>query len=863
MTSRDQLLTFLNALGFRTGKGHASPYGQPLPLVTGWAFDEATALVALFVEDPEHLQGPDVWRELLFALSGLRHELRRGRSTALGAPVVFALLADEAEAQRLHSLVEHLTQQYLLFSRVELNAIVLSDPNAEPYRALAPLLPRCRDAVDKQIVLSHELLDSLSSQLQDEISELAERIDPALRSRSAEVGRDYSARLAALLHTDGSQMRPPLEAWRRLVLTNFRSFASTTVGLKELTLVEGLNGTGKSSIIEALEILWAGTTQRKPIDDDAKVFDRHLSRNGVGEWTIAGTSSDQTAESKTASSTGPSTDGIRLARNVLTQDSAMDIASESRANRYAELLRMTGLAVPELLTESERLNRDAKAQVDRVLVRLNLQPLKSIAIRAVDQVRTALSNAASYEVPSVDDVREAESILYGRAKAIGLSYREMDFAAGSAASARLASFRQLATRSAHDLSSSDQLVALVRQIYKDLIEQADVCAGRAQALDVLAAQVVSDSDIAAPPPRDAAELPAPVALAWLHAGRALRQSVGELRRLRSQVRSEAWRQRLDGFLQHGEELAEGVPYSELDALSSSPTRSLPRALAHRPADLRVLAQAGLSETTVQDVPSDVQSAMTGLAQTLRVYVSDLKDVADRILECPLVRLRGVENDLHDSLARFEMARQLKGPLTQAQETLLNDLIRGPLEPVLAELISALTRFEWYFQPFEMAISRGQVRFGGLAVPPGTGLDVRMLLNAGEREIVTIAWFLALHMLQRPENRKVLVLDDPFSQLDENNQAALLATLRVVTRLTRPQLVLITCHERVLADTVEREFAKVAGWPSDLIRLRCARKPTGESMVQIVPGEADGADLASEIQRLGLRSDEDLPIAQTT
>src|SRR5216684_1566725 len=149
MTSRDKLLTFLENLGFRTGIGQVSPFGQPLPLVSGWAVDESTAMVALFVEDQEQLKNPDPWQELLFALSGLRHELRRGRPAALGAPVVFALLADDAEEQRLRRLVEELTRQYLLFSRVELNTVVLSDDSLDPYRALAPLLPRCRDAIDK------------------------------------------------------------------------------------------------------------------------------------------------------------------------------------------------------------------------------------------------------------------------------------------------------------------------------------------------------------------------------------------------------------------------------------------------------------------------------------------------------------------------------------------------------------------------------------------------------------------------------------------------------------------------------------------------------------------------------------------
>src|SRR5207249_4167442 len=120
--------------------------------------------------------------------------------------------------------------------------------------------------------------------------------------------------------------------------------------------------------------------------------------------------------------TGPSAEAVRLTRNVLAQDSATDIARETRAQRYAELLRMTGLAIPELLAESEKLNREAKAQLDQVLGRLGIQPLRAITVKAVDYVQKCLVDAARYQPPPIDAVREAEAKLSQDAKVLGLAF---------------------------------------------------------------------------------------------------------------------------------------------------------------------------------------------------------------------------------------------------------------------------------------------------------------------------------------------------------------------------------------------------------------------------------------------------------
>lgn len=865
MTVRSDLLHVLQEVGFQTGEGPLAPFGQPLPLVTAWALDPESATLAVVVEDPEHVADHDPWRELLFALSGLRHELRHGNAAAIGTPVVLALLEREEDALRLRGLVEELTQQYVLFSRVELNSLVLSEPDFDLYRALAPLLPRCRQAIKNRTVLDRELLATLASELQEEVSALGEKLEASLRERGDEVIREYGARLARLVEEGAPPAREPLDTWDRVRLANFRSFEAEELDTEELTLVDGLNGTGKSSVIEALEILWSGTTQRKPLDDDGQDYDRHLARNGENEWSVMGWRDDPDHSEQVVSQTAPPTEAVRLSRNVFTQDAGTDIASETRARRYAELLRMTGLAIPELLLESEKLNREAKTELDKVLGRLRIQPLRAINMRAADHVRKSLADGATWMLPPFDAVRDAEARLGQDAKELGLAFRGPDLRPDSSEN-NLERLKELGSTLADSLRTSDDFIQLARECHEDLVSQANECEQRARAIEALLSQAVVYAEVQ-PPETDTeapvadrvvSQVPSDVAAAWLHAGSSLRQSLDELAELRDYLLDPSWRERLDEFMNQAQALIDLVPFDELEPrvrpAVASPRRQ-PKAL-----DPALMRKAGLSEASISELPRELRLSLTTAGRVLRAHAAELSELAQRILDSPLVRLEGTEDDLHSSLARFEVARQLKAPLAQAQETLLNRLLRGPLEPVLSELISALTRFEWYFHPFEMTVEGGRVRFGGLATR-STDLDVRMLLNTGERSIVRVAWFLALHLLQPPEHRTILVLDDPFTNLDENNQAAFVSTLRAFARLTRPRLLLLSCHDRTVSDAIEREFAQVNGWPSGCTRLRCSRSPAGTSTIEAVPFEAVETDLSGEIDRLGLSGLDSLKVQE--
>jgi hypothetical protein len=192
---------------------------------------------------------------------------------------------------------------------------------------------------------------------------------------------------------------------------------------------------------------------------------------------------------------------------------------------------------------------------------------------------------------------------------------------------------------------------------------------------------------------------------------------------------------------------------------------------------------------------------------------------------------------------------------RAQETLVNQLLGERLFPVVQELVACLTRFEWYFHPLHMRAEGNGLHLTGLATGDDTQ-DIRFLLNEAERTAVGIAWFLALHILQPPTDRRVLILDDPASGFDEMNKAAFLATLRSIVHLLEPKQLLVTTHDDTLAALLEQELAVVEGWPSEFGQLRCRRTNSATSVAEPWP-EAEiprqPTDLDSELRALGFRA----------
>jgi hypothetical protein len=187
---------------------------------------------------------------------------------------------------------------------------------------------------------------------------------------------------------------------------------------------------------------------------------------------------------------------------------------------------------------------------------------------------------------------------------------------------------------------------------------------------------------------------------------------------------------------------------------------------------------------------------------------------------------------------------------RASEDLLRELLQGRLYPVVRELVAAMVRFEWYFEPLRVTIEGRQVLIGGLATPR-PDLDARLLLNTAERTVVGVAWFLALHLLQPESRRRVLVLDDPVAAFDDVNRAGFAATLRAFARLLRPEQIVIATHDEAVATLLANELAPVDEWPTAIGVVRCKRDREDASTAMIDDRRATSRDLAEDEEMLGL------------
>jgi hypothetical protein len=269
------ILGRLEELGFRIRLDGFTPFGEALPIVSAVAWDVRTAQLALIAEMEQ--DDESAWRQLLFAASGLRHNLSKETPSAFGTPVVLAIVDDRQEEQ-LRQIAEDIAQRYLLFTRVDLNLVNRGRLKNKDQLddALAPLLPRCRDLLGKDI--SRAEISAFWAELEREVKATAAGLDPIFRDFRTSAGEAASASLTEC-EEQNSELPAPAPV-SRLRLSEFRSIQETEVAFRAVTIVHGPNGGGKSSILEGLELDWAGTSSRKPSGVAADEYARHLPRNG-------------------------------------------------------------------------------------------------------------------------------------------------------------------------------------------------------------------------------------------------------------------------------------------------------------------------------------------------------------------------------------------------------------------------------------------------------------------------------------------------------------------------------------------------------------------------------------------------------
>jgi energy-coupling factor transporter ATP-binding protein EcfA2 len=834
----ERILTHLASVGFQTRHGGVTPFGEELPLISGVAWERHTAQVA-FVTEAEGEQDEDAWRQLLFAASGLRYHLRGDRPSAFGTPIVLAVVDEQAE-RVLRALVEELTTRYAVFNRVDLNLVrhrdLADDDSLDT--ALAPLLPCCRRIQDETI--SRADVQRFWIALRENVREAARDLDPVfgdLREVAASALAD-----ALIESSEDDPDRPAPVPVKSLRLENFRSFATDDVTFEHVTVLHGANGSGKSTVLEALELLWAGTSQRRPPGVSADEYKRHLPRGGDGSFLIRG--AVQAADEQVVVEDISDKPRAELPRSVLTQEAVAALVDRPPPERYAQLLAVTGLEVPELEPRTRRLVDKAKKEADAALADAQLAPLRAANVDALKHLRRELESTFADQMPFSEELTEAEGAVQ---RAANGAYEATDWGDQAQVLNSLIRLDALVGVTRSELTASEDLSESFGEVVAQLRRLAAPRRDAARELGLLLDSIAKAQGVAPPaPPEPSPAMPPQLAVRWSSHARSVTDAARGFRADAAKLDVPLWRDRLSRYADALESAGALTPTKDLEALARA------GGAAEAPPSPSVAGERYLSVgfLSTPERLGDVIPALRELHSVLQRHAE--AKLASGIERHPAREFGVRAPRVLGAICRFELARHLRrqGPIMRAGEDLLRELLEGRLYPVVRELVAGMVRFEWYFEPLRITVDHREVLIGGLATPRAD-LDARLLLNSAERTIVGLAWFLALHLLQPRERRRVLVLDDPAGAFDDSNRAGFVATLRAFVRLARPDQVVVATHDDAVAMLLTEELAPVQDWPSAVARVRCWRGADDASVAGTEAITETSVDLRDEEAMLGL------------
>ncbi len=538
-----------------------------------------------------------------------------------------------------------------------------------------------------------------------------------------------------------------------------------------------------------------------------------------------------------------------LGRCVLTQESVAALVSQSPEDRYSALVTTTGLGMPDLTARAKNVLDDAKSAADTALTDAGLPPLQRRDSIAVKHLKESLSGEFARRLPSTHDLVGAEETL---AEASAGAYEIRIWPSDDYVTAALIRTDSIIA----ELLDNPTAPGEVAKAFDEADAHIETLSGpRREAFGALRRllDITSKSAPAAETPAVEDPNPAPlaqaVAIRWLAHANSLRDAATRFRSDAEAIPQATWAQRLREYADSLEATALTAPVSELEEFGRRPqTGGWPSTTAMVSDD--VYSEAGFA-TPPNDLAA-INSAAKELSAVLRVQIDALEGLRRDLKSHPARDFYRHADAVLGSLCEFELARQMRnaGPILNASEKLVNQLLQDRLAPVVRELVASIVRFEWYFKPLLVPEKGRKVVLGGLATSQAD-LDARLLLNSAERTALGIAWFLALHLLQPPERQEVLVLDDPTSVFDAPNQAGLISTLRAFVRLTQPKQLVVATHDELVASLLAEEFAPVDGWPSESVRLRCQRDSSDCSVVKSEPGLHKSRHIAVEAEQLGL------------
>jgi AAA domain len=848
----DRIFERLQKVHFEVAAGSFKPFDQRLPFIVGAAWDARTAQLALIVEIDES-QEEEAWRQVLFGAAGLRHHLATDGPAALGPPLVL-MVVDAAGEQKVRALVEDMSQHYAIFARVDLSLVRRDQISDDEILddALAPLLPRCRDAREWEISKRDVL--HFWERLRATVRNAAAGLDDVFAEYRKTAGDVISERLIGDL-ADRPELSSPAPL-SKLRLRGFRSFADEEFELPPVSVLHGTNGSGKSAVLEALELCWAGTSQRKPPGVEPAEYGRHLPRGGRGEFEVAADGPPITEVLREATA--------ELVRCVLTQDAVSDLVDKPPEERYEWLLAITGLELPEVDQRTDTLVREAKKEADGVLRDAGLSPLKAINSDGLKHLQAELRGSIVSGLPSRVDLLGAEELL---TKASHGGYARQNWKQEGMLHAAVEAVDEMVASTPF---GTELDAAILDGAAREARKAADFRRKRARPIALLVDAIRSAQMHGGEVPRDEPEdqpllppIPRRLAVRWLSHGRGLEEAAKEFHAEAGELDDEDWSTRLDAYAEALEAAAASILTKELEEIAGAVVRSeaSPAPVTGEEVPEDRYRAAGFQQALGR--PLDVAPTLEEYADLLQRQAAELEALAAGLDDHPSRGFAAHAERVLGAVCRFEVARRLrprkgyKSPIAEASESVVTELLQGRLAPVVRELLAALVRFEWYFKPPVISGQDRQLVLGGISTDRAD-LDARLMLNAAERNVVGLSWFLALHLLQPRERRRVLAIDDASAAFDLTNQAAFVSTLRAFVRLLQPEQVVVITHDTAIAESLTEELAPVGDWPASIARIRCERSKEDVSVSRLEERHDSPRDLRSDLERLGLMGEMHAP-----
>jgi hypothetical protein len=520
--------------------------------------------------------------------------------------------------------------------------------------------------------------------------------------------------------------------------------------------------------------------------------------------------------------------GLRLSRCVLTHEAMSSLASESPKDRFGALLEVTGLEIPDVKARTESLIRESKRNADEMLSRAGFANLRATNAVALKHLRDELHSDFAKRVAALPEVGAIEVALGSISRG---AFKIRQWKAEPRAIKALLAVDEVVSRIADLRAETSEIAPVfddaISAVDELLAERAAAASASRSLLEQLREQFQAErgasnqeADVAGSE-IDARKAPIGVELAarWLGHSESLTDAADQFRADAAGVQDEKWADRLDAYVAAIERTVQMAPVDDLRELSRPAPPPIPRRQVT--VDPGIQRAAGFSAEPID--AAAVGPVLRELADALDTHLMELRSITQRLKRHPAREFSHHADALMQVLCQFELARTIRreGPILQASETLVSELLDDRLAPVVRELVAAIVRFDWYFKPLKMSSGSRKIVLGGLATDR-EDLDARLLLNSAERTVLGLAWFLALHMLQPEADRQVLVLDDPTAVFDTSNTAGFASTLRAFTRLLKPKQVVIATHDDQVASLLTEELAAVDGWPQSVARIRFRR-----------------------------------------